>query len=115
VDGVFEQQGSRRRSTDFRRGKRLGSRDHLIELRKPTLKPAWMSQLEYDQAPQALKVRELHTSGKSLMTPLLCPKQTSKAALKALNRDRWHVELDLRNIKTTLGMERLSCRTRAMV
>jgi len=114
VDGVFEQQGSRRRSTDFRRGERLGSRDHLIELRKPKLKPAWMSQLEYDQAPQALKVRELHTSGKILMTTLLCPKHTSKAALKTLYRDRWHVELDLRNIKTTLGMERLSCRTPAM-
>jgi Transposase DDE domain len=65
-------------------------------------------------APQALKVRELHTSGKILMTTLLCPKQTSKAALKALYRDRWHVVLDLRNIKTTRGMERLSCRTPAM-
>ena len=32
VDGVFEQQGARRRSTDFRRGQRLGQRDHLIEL-----------------------------------------------------------------------------------
>jgi hypothetical protein len=114
VDGVFEQQGSRRRSTDFRRGERLGARDHLIELRKPKLKPAWMSQLEYDQAPQSLKVRELHASGKILMTTLLCPKQTSKVALKRLYRDRWHVELDLRNIKTTLGMEQLSCRTPAM-
>jgi len=25
------------------------------------------------------------------MTTLLCPKQTTKAALKALYRDRWHV------------------------
>jgi hypothetical protein len=73
-----------------------------------------MSQLEYDRAPQSLTVRELHASGKILMTTLLCPKQTSKAALKTLYRDRWHVELDLRNIKTTLGMERLSCRTPAM-
>ena len=48
------------------------------------------------------------------MTTLLCPKRTTKAALKVLYRDRWHVELDLRNIKTTLGMEELSCRTPAM-
>ena len=34
VEAVFEQQGARRRSTDFRRGERLGARDHLIELRK---------------------------------------------------------------------------------
>ena len=114
VDGVFEQQGSRRRSTDFRRGRRLGQRDHVIELRKPKIKPAWMSQADYDQAPDSLKARELYTGGKILMTTLLCPKRTSKAALKTLYRDRWHVELDLRNIKTTLGMEMLSCRTPAM-
>ncbi len=115
VDGVFEQQGARRRSTDFRRGQRLGHRDHLIELNKPSVKPDWMSQVEYDQAPDTLKVRELYTGGKLLMTTLLGPKQTSKADLKMLYRYRWHVELDLRNIKTTLGMERLSCRTSAMV
>jgi hypothetical protein len=115
VDGVFEQQGSRRRSTDFRRGQRLGQRDHVIELCKPKIKPAWMSQADYDQAPERLKARELYTGGKILMTTLLCPKHTPKAALKRLYRDRWHVELDLRNIKTTLGMEMLSCRTPAMV
>jgi hypothetical protein len=115
VDGVFEQQGSRRRSTDFRRGQRLGQRDHVIELCKPKIKPAWMSQADYDQAPERLTARELYTGGKILMTTLICPKHTPKAALKRLYRDRWHVELDLRNIKTTLGMEMLSCRTPAMV
>jgi hypothetical protein len=114
VDGVFEQQGSRRRSTDFRRGRRLGPRDHVIELRKPKIKPDWMSQADYDQAPDSLEARELYTGGKILMTTLLCPKRTTKAALKMLYRDRWHVELDLRNIKTTLGMETLSCRTPVM-
>ncbi len=115
VDGVFEQQGARRRSTDFRRGQQLGTRDHLIELQKPKVKPGWMSQEQYDQSPNTLKVRELHTGGKILMTTLLRPKQASKKDLKALYRERWHIELDLRNIKTTLGMERLSCRTPAMV
>jgi len=51
VDAVFEQQGARRRSTDFRRGQRLGQRDHLIELQKPKKKPDWMTQEHYDQAP----------------------------------------------------------------
>ncbi len=51
VDGVFEQYGSRRRSTDFRQGERLGPRDHLIETDKPKVKPAWMSQAEYDHPP----------------------------------------------------------------
>ena len=114
VEAVFEQQGSRRRSTDFRRGRRLGVRDHLIEIRKPTRKPDWMTPAQYEQAPDTLTVRELCTGGKILVTTLLCPKQTPKADLKALYRERWHVELDLRHIKTTLGMEMLSCKTPAM-
>jgi hypothetical protein len=51
VDGVFGQQGARRRSTDFRRGQQPGQRDHLIELQKPKVKPHWMSQAAYDKAP----------------------------------------------------------------
>jgi len=114
IDAVFEQHGSRQRTTDFRRGKRLGVRDHLIVLPKPVIKPHWMSHADYEKAPQSLTVRELRTGGKTLVTTLLCPKHTDKAALKLLYRSRWHVELDLRNIKTTLGMKQLSCRTPAM-
>lgn len=114
IDGVFEQQGARRRSTDFRRGRRLGARDHLIELPKPKIRPSWMSPEDYDSAPERLIVRELYTGGKILVTTLLCPRHTPKSELKALYRQRWHVELDLRNIKTTMGMERLSCTTPAM-
>ena len=111
IDAVFEQYGSRQRTTDFRCGQRLGQRDHLIVLEKPAIKPDWMSQADYEQAPDTLTVRELRTGGKILVTTLLCPKNTSKSDLKSLYRSRWHVELDLRNIKTTLGMERLSCQS----
>jgi len=38
-----------------------------------------------------------------------------KAQLGALYQHRWHVELDLRCIKTTLGMDVLRCQTPAMV
>lgn len=114
VDAVFEQYGARRRSTDFRCGQRLGERDHLIVLHKPD-KPDWMSPADYEQALDTVTVRELRTGGKTLVTTLLCPKQTGKSAVKRLYRNRWHVELDLRNIKTTLGMERLSCQSPVMV
>ena len=115
IDAVFEQHGSRSRITDFRRGRRLGPRDHLIVLEKPVIKPDWMSEDAYEQAPETLTVRELRAGGKTLVTTLLCSKQTSKADLRQLYRDRWHVELDLRNIKITLGMDRLSCLQPAMV
>lgn len=114
VDAVFEQHGSRQRTTDFCLGQRLGERDHLLVLSKPGIKPDWMSQEDYAQAPASVTVRELRAGGKTLVTTFLCPKQTSKEAIKRLYRDRWHVELDLRNIKTTLGMEQLGCQTPAM-
>jgi hypothetical protein len=113
IDGVFEQYGARRRSTDFRRGKRLGECDHLIGLEKPS-RPAWMSQEQYEQAPDRLVVRELKAGNKILVTTLRCARKTPKAALKALFKSRWHVELDLRNLKSTMGLEMLSCRTPAM-
>ena len=37
VDGVFEQHGARARKTDFRRGKRLGTKDHIVEWKKPKI------------------------------------------------------------------------------
>jgi hypothetical protein len=114
VDAVFEQHGSRQRTTDFRLGRQLGVRDHLLVINKPVIKPQWMSQADYDRAPDSMTVRELRTGHKTLVTTLLCPKQTDKAAVKSLYQSRWHVELDLRNIKTTLGMERLSCLTPIM-
>lgn len=73
-----------------------------------------MSQRCYDDAPETLTVPELKTGGKNLVTPLSCPQQVPKAALESLYKGRWHVELDLRNLKTTLRLEMLSCKTPGM-
>jgi hypothetical protein len=114
ADALFQQHGGRKRSTDFGKGETLGARDHLIVLTKPKQKPDWMSQDEYDQAPVTLTVREFQAGGKILVTTFLCAKETPKQVLKALYRQRWNVELDLRNIKTTLCMEHLRCKTPEM-
>lgn len=114
VDAVFEQMGARKRVTDFRKGKHLGVKDHLIEIPRPKQKPDWMTQAEYNNAPATITVRELKVSGKILITTLLSDKTYPKCELKALYKKRWHIEVDLRNIKTTLGMDRLSCKTPAM-
>jgi hypothetical protein len=115
IDGVFEQLGARGRVTDFRRGEKLGPKDHLIRLSKPKKKPDWMSQEGYDSVPGHLTVRELEANGKTLVTTLLSPKAYPKHEIKALYKKRWHVEVDLRNIKTTLGMDTLSCKTPEMI
>ena len=114
IDGVFEQYGARKRSTDFSAGEKLGARDHLVTLSKPIKKPDWMTQQDYDQAPQTLTVREFFAGGKIMVTTFRDSKQAPKGKLKVLYRSRWNVELDLRNIKTTLGMEQLRCRTPEM-
>ena len=109
VDAVFEQHGSRKRSTDFRRGKKLGSKDHLIVINRPRSPPDWMSHETFDSMPETLTVRELNVKGKILITTLCCPVTATKEDLKNLYKSRWNIELDIRHIKTTMGMDAVSC------
>ena len=111
VDVLFEQHGAR--ITDFRRGELVGARDHLVWWSKPT-KPDWMSVEEYRGYPDDIQVREVKVGKKVLVSTFLSPRRTPKAVLEELYWQRWNVELDLRNIKTTLGMEALSCKTPLM-
>ena len=115
VDILMEQQGSRKRTTDFRRGKSIGSRDHIIHLNKPKIKPDWMDLETWQSAPEHLTVREFKAGGKIMVTTLMCPKTFAKAELKMLYKQRWNVELDIRDIKETMGMNVVSCKTPEMV
>jgi len=112
VDVLFEQNGSR--STDFRRGERLGARDHLVRWEKPKARPEWMARAEYKAFPAELLVREVSVGGRVLVTTMLDPRRVCKRELGKLYERRWNIELDLRNIKNTLGLEMLSCKTPAM-
>ena len=76
-------------------------------------RPAWMSPEAYEVLPDCLEVREMRVRGKILVTTLT-PQEVSKNELGALFTKRWHVEVDLRNLKTTLGMEVLKCKTAKM-
>ena len=112
IDVVFQQHAARK--TDFRKGKPLSTRDHIVVWEKPKARPDWLGQTDYDLFPEKLTLRETKANNKVIVTSLLCDKKTPKKALSQLYKQRWHVELDLRNIKTTLGMERLSCKTAEM-
>ena len=50
-----------------------------------------------------------------IVTTLLDAKKYSASALRDLFRQRWHAELDIRSIKTTMGMEMLRTKTPDMV
>lgn len=112
VDGLFEQHGGRH--TDFAAGKQLGVRDHVVTWSKPGSKPFWMSREDYLAYPDEITVRELKVGKKILVTTFLEPRETPKGALEKLFRCRWNVELDLRSIKNTLGMDTLRCKTPQM-
>jgi hypothetical protein len=112
VEVLFEQHGSR--NTDFRLGEKLGKRDHRVYWQRPK-RPQWMSEEQYATVPEELCVRELQAGGRVLVTTFVNSRAVCKRALSRLYEQRWHVELDLRNIKTTLGMEILSCRSPDMV
>jgi Transposase DDE domain len=113
VDFVLEQHGAR--VTDFRRGARLGARDHRVNWIKPAGIPKWMSRERYRAYPSQLPVRELKVGNRVLVTSFLEPRQVGRRELDALYRQRWHIELDLRAIKSTLGLDVLRCRSAAMV
>jgi len=114
VDLLMEQNGARKLSTDFRRGHKLGTCDHLIDLKKPAQCPAWMSAEDYAEAPATLTIREFKHAKKIMVTTLNCPKSHPSKELASLYKERWHIELDIRNIKTTMGMHILSCKSPEM-
>lgn len=112
VDVVLEQHGAR--TTDFRQGKRLGRCDHVVQWSKPAARPSWMTVEQYQGYPDELTLREVKVREKVLVTSFIDSRQVGKREVGYLFVNRWHVELDLRAIKTTLGMEDLSCKTPQM-
>ena len=122
VDGVFKIHGSR--NVDFKRGRRLGQRDHVVKWERPPQKPVWIDRDDYDALPSNISILEVEirverpgfrTKTFVIVTTFLDSHEVTKDELAALFRRRWYGELYLRNIKTTMGMDHLSCKTPAMV
>ena len=121
VDGLFRMH--QRRKFDFRRGRRLGSEDHVVTWTKP-VRPKWMDQETYDQIPEELRVRELRFKVQQpgfrvnelvLVTTMLDAEEYTKEELADLFIERWNIELDLRSIKDVLQMDVLRCMSPEMV
>jgi hypothetical protein len=111
------------RTADFRCGKRLGKRDHIIRWFKPSSIRSLDRQL-YQALPESITIREtmirvtqpgFRTKTLVVVTTLLDPQQTTKEDLATLYRARWNNELDLRSIKSTMQMDDLRCKTPELV
>jgi hypothetical protein len=118
VDGLFRLHASR--NADFRQGQSLGPNDRLVTLAKPRNKPANLTAAEWHALPASLNVRLVRFripigQGRckkiTLLTTLTDPQLWPLQLLVALYCRRWKIELFLRDIKTTLHMELLSCLT----
>jgi len=112
VDLVTRQH--QRRITDFRRGRRLGRRDHLVDWIRPQ-RPAWMDAETYAAMPERLLMRETDIGGRVLVTTLNDAKSVSAKDIDALYGRRWQVEVDLRSIKAEMGMDILRTQSAPMV
>jgi hypothetical protein len=104
-----------RRKADFRQGKLLGNKDHIVVWNKPIARPEWMDEKTYQDMPETLTIRELKVDGKILVTTLLDKNFASKKELGQLYQSRWNVEIDLKTIKETMQMDILRCKTPEMV
>ena len=112
-----------RRLVDFRRGKRLGKDDHLITWKRPK-RPQWMSEEKYAQIPETMTLREVRfqvtvpgrrTEELTVVTSLIDPVAYPKEDIAGLYGFRWYAELDIRDIKQTLGLDHARCKTPDMV
>ena len=112
ADGIFR--GQAQRNYDFRTGEHLGKHDHIASWKKPK-KPTWMSQEQYDAYPDLMQVREFKVAGNVYVTTFLDAKQYPKQDLAKIYCRRWDIELNLRSIKSIMGMDMLSCKTPEMV
>lgn len=121
IDVVFRLHQSR--DVNFCRGLRLGKGDHVVTWTKPA-QPEWMDDATYARLPALLVVREVQvqvdqpgfrTQALVIVTTLTKVATYSKDDLAELYHQRWMVELDIRAIKGTMGMDVLRCQSAEMV
>lgn len=111
------------RDADFRRGQRLGQGDHLVTWFRPA-RPEWMDEETYTQMPATLTLREVkvevhepgfRTESFVVVTTLLNARYYTRSDIAELYRKRWLVELDIRAIKESLGLDVLRGKSPEMV
>lgn len=111
------------REVDLKHGQRLGQGDHLVTWQRPQ-RPEWMDEETYQRMPATLQVRALNVHVKQagfrveefmVITTLTDARVYAKDDVAELYHQRWLVELDIRTLKVTLGMDVLRCKTPQMV
>ena len=102
--------------------KRLGKYDQLVEWVKSGACPTWMTAKQYATLPATLLVREIRylliekgqrTRCVTIATTLLDPLKYPREKIAELYGVRWRVETHFGQLKTTLRMRRIKCKSEA--
>jgi Transposase DDE domain len=111
------------RRVDFRRGKRFGKDDHLVEWRRP----GRIRSIDWQTLkllPERLTIRETRVRIQQpgfrcrsmiVVSTLLDAEAVTSSDLAELYRARWNAELDLRSLKQTMQMDILRCKRPELV
>jgi hypothetical protein len=111
------------RTADFRRGKRLGKNDHIVEWRRPG-RIRSIDRQALRSLPKRLMIRETRVQVQQpgfrsktiiIVTTLLDAEEVTASDLAELYRARWNAELDFRSLKQTMQMDILRCKTPELV
>ena len=111
------------RKEDCQGVRRFDKHDWLVQWERPA-KPDWMDQETYESMPKSMTLRqiEVHVNQPGFrvesfiaVTTLTDAKKYPKEEIAELYHKRWLVELDIRAIKVTMGMDVLRCKTPQMV
>ncbi len=122
VDCVMANHQRRTKGLEF--VKSLGKEDRLLYWIKMKPCPTWLEKSQWEKVPEKLLIREVsfrvtirgfRTKRITLATTLFDQRQYPKKDLAQLFRRRWMAELYLRDIKSTMGMDILRCKTPDMV
>lgn len=109
-----------KRKVDFRRCRRLGKNDGLFVWTKGWQQSEVLTATEWGLLPQQITVRIIRFTATirgfrsrriTLVTTLLDPVAYPAHELAALYARRWRLELCLRDLKSTLGLEQLRCKS----
>ena len=103
----------------------LGENDLLVSWKKPYWnKKSAYTREQWEALPEVLYLRQIHvkvtapgfrTESFYIITTLTDAKAYTAAEIADLYLQRWNVELFFRDIKTTMGMDILTCKTPEMI
>lgn len=114
-------QNQRRGVPNSRVVRRHGRDDQVVTyFKRSSMKPGWMSREAFDALPEEIEVRELRyrirrrgfrTRTVILATTLTDAETYPAEELHEVYGDRWQIEVDLRSLKISLGMDVLHCKS----